>query len=259
MNWFRFYNDAIDDPKVQRLPGELFKTWVNLLCLASKNDGVLPDTDDIAFILRMAPDIAASAVAELVKRGLMEQFEGGYSPHNWSGRQKASDNVTARVQAFRERQRQQEDDVAEDISAETDDRYSETFHPENVKRFSNGLDKIEEIDKKEIEEIEGANAPHPPTPIKASKATRATRLPADFPVTDDMREWARRKFPELDIDFAHEEFCTYWRGRGGTNVDWHQTWQNGMLKAYARAKQNGPRYQTQADMNSGRNRKFVGA
>ena len=33
MNWFRFYHGALHDPKVQSLRPELFKFWVNLLCL----------------------------------------------------------------------------------------------------------------------------------------------------------------------------------------------------------------------------------
>jgi hypothetical protein len=37
---------------VQRLPGEKFKAWVNLLCIASKHDGVLPPVADHAFLLR---------------------------------------------------------------------------------------------------------------------------------------------------------------------------------------------------------------
>ena len=40
--WFRLYNDVINDPKVQRLDGETFKAWINILCLASKGGGVLP-------------------------------------------------------------------------------------------------------------------------------------------------------------------------------------------------------------------------
>ena len=28
--WFRAYDDALNDPKVQRLPGELFKAWFKL-------------------------------------------------------------------------------------------------------------------------------------------------------------------------------------------------------------------------------------
>ena len=52
--WFRYYDEALDDPKVQRLSGDLFKVWVNLLSLASKNDGKLPSADDISFRLRIS-------------------------------------------------------------------------------------------------------------------------------------------------------------------------------------------------------------
>ena len=45
--WFRFYGDALNDPKVQMLPPETFKSWVNVLCLASQNDGVLGTIDEI--------------------------------------------------------------------------------------------------------------------------------------------------------------------------------------------------------------------
>lgn len=51
--WFRFYDEALDDPKVQRLPGEDFKAWVNMLALASKHGGQLPAIGDMAFALRM--------------------------------------------------------------------------------------------------------------------------------------------------------------------------------------------------------------
>lgn len=129
------------------------------------------------------------------------------------------------------------------------------------------------LEEKRIDQrgdVNGAAAPAPPqvakanapTPIKPPRAERETRIPPDYPLTDEMRDWARGKFPGLDLDYAHEEFCTYWRGDGGRKVDWHATWQNGMLKAYGRLKQQAaPRYgaQAQADMNSGRHRKFVGA
>jgi len=31
--WFRMYAEVLDDPKVQRLSGDEFKAWVNILCL----------------------------------------------------------------------------------------------------------------------------------------------------------------------------------------------------------------------------------
>lgn len=102
--WFRFYDSALDDPKVQSLPADLFKTWVNLLCIASKNEGeMLPG--DLPFLLRMDTAKADKHIRELAGRGLLDVTDGGYEPHNWSTRQFKSDVSTGRVKQFRERKR----------------------------------------------------------------------------------------------------------------------------------------------------------
>ena len=36
--WFRFYDDAINDPKVLKLSDRMHRVWIGLLCIASKND-----------------------------------------------------------------------------------------------------------------------------------------------------------------------------------------------------------------------------
>lgn len=107
MKWFRFYDAALDDPKVQRLSGVLFKAWVNLLCLASRQDsrGQLPPISQTSFALRCSEERALFALEELAARGLLDREEGGFSIHNWGLRQFESDNTTARVQRFRERAR----------------------------------------------------------------------------------------------------------------------------------------------------------
>lgn len=99
--WFRFYTSAIDDPKVQRLPPHLFKTWVNLLCLAGQNGGDLPSIDDIAFRLRMSAQDAECHMSDLVLAGLIDITEGGRTPHNWAARQFQSDCSTERVRKHR--------------------------------------------------------------------------------------------------------------------------------------------------------------
>jgi len=50
--WFRFYTEVLEDPKVQTLDPEDFKHWVNLLCLAAKNDGIIPEIGNVSFALR---------------------------------------------------------------------------------------------------------------------------------------------------------------------------------------------------------------
>src|SRR5262245_33674221 len=94
--WFRFYDEAVNDPKVQRLPGELFKSWVNLLCLASQNDGILPAIEDISFALRLSLPKVERLLEDLCQRELIDDGggTGALRPHNWNGRQYQSDCST---------------------------------------------------------------------------------------------------------------------------------------------------------------------
>lgn len=105
MRWFRFYSEALNDPKVQRLPPALFKHWVNILCLACERDdgGVLPTEEDIAFALRLKPSDAHTIMDQLATAGLVDRAPQGraeaasgprdarWMPHNWAERQYAGD------------------------------------------------------------------------------------------------------------------------------------------------------------------------
>lgn len=101
--WFRMYDELLDDPKVQRLSGEDFKAWVNILCLASRNDGTLPAVQDIAFALRMDAKKAAAMFGRLQSAGLIAEDGDGFTPNKWNARQYKSDVSTGRVKRFRER------------------------------------------------------------------------------------------------------------------------------------------------------------
>ena len=101
MRWFRLYDEVLDDPKVQFLPPEQFKAWVNLLCLASKNEGKLPDMQAISFALRLPFHETQTIVENLVSLSLLDRGKNGLIPHNWSKRQYKSDTSTDRVKRFR--------------------------------------------------------------------------------------------------------------------------------------------------------------
>lgn len=101
--WFRFYSDALNDPKIQRLPGDVFKFWVNLLCIACAGSGRLPSLADIAFALRLPEAKAAQTVEILKNAGLLDEDSAGLFPHNWAGRQFQSDHSKERVKRHRER------------------------------------------------------------------------------------------------------------------------------------------------------------
>lgn len=103
--WFRFYDESLNDPKVLRLSDELYRAWTILLCLTSKNDGVLPSADDIAITLRMKLAKVCEWLTKLHAGELLDKTETGFQPHNWNGRQYKSDVSTERVKRFRNGQR----------------------------------------------------------------------------------------------------------------------------------------------------------
>ncbi len=103
--WWRAYNRARNDPKVQRLPGETFKAWFNLVCLASENGGHLPSLADCAFELRKSEDATGKILDSLKSAGLFDDTGNGLSPHNWDGLQYKSDVSNERVKRHRKRQR----------------------------------------------------------------------------------------------------------------------------------------------------------
>jgi hypothetical protein len=110
--WFRLYDDLVDDPKVQRLGPDLFKALINLWCLASKNDGMLPSLDEMAFKLRVRPERLDKILKELIACGLIDETpDGGHEPHNWNGRQYKSDVSNERVKRYRDRKRNAECNV----------------------------------------------------------------------------------------------------------------------------------------------------
>jgi hypothetical protein len=119
--WFRFYDDALNDPKVQRLDPKLFKSWVNLLCLASKSDGWLPPIDDVSFALRLSESEVGKIVDALISLNLIDEIDGRFCPHNWQERQYSSDSSAERMKRHRDRKKQK-GDVASDVTVTPQNR-----------------------------------------------------------------------------------------------------------------------------------------
>ncbi len=134
--WFRFYDTAVNDPKVQRLSPELFKFWVNILCLCSANNGKIPDYGDVGFTLRMEPEEVARLVKALRINHLLERNQdGSFSAHNWEKWQYKSDVSTERVRRFRERHRNVSETPPDtETESETDTEQKEVVLPPAKKR-----------------------------------------------------------------------------------------------------------------------------
>lgn len=100
-SWFRFYHEAVNNPKVQRLSATLFRFWVNALCLSAANDGWLPSNADLKFSLRLSEAQLSDFTGQLIACNLFDKDNQGIRPHNWNKRQFKSDCSTERVKRFR--------------------------------------------------------------------------------------------------------------------------------------------------------------
>jgi DNA-binding MarR family transcriptional regulator len=74
MTWFKFYGtDYINDIEIHKLSFEQKAVLVELWCLGSESDGILPDNFEIAFRLHYPVDFVDKIVKELFTRGWLEK------------------------------------------------------------------------------------------------------------------------------------------------------------------------------------------
>ena len=189
MRWFRLYDDVLNDPKVQKLSGETFKLWINVLCIASKHGGVLPNLEDLAFELRL-PTLVCKTEIDILKQAGLIDGDKKLKPHGWEKRQYKSDTSTERVKRFRERS----GNVAETVN-------------------ETGPDTDTETDQKKI--------------IKRVISPRGSRLPPDWQPSIEEQDFARQL--GIDPFSEADRFRDYWTAQAGqraNKANWTATWRN---------------------------------
>lgn len=132
--WFRFYSEAMRNPKVLRLSDKDFRLWVNVLAVASENDGHIPPDDDLKLVLGVRLDHLQGGLNRLISGGLIDPLEHGYEPHNWSKFQYKSDTSTDRVQKHRAKRNVSV--TPPDTETETEDTLSNERASTRAKRAS---------------------------------------------------------------------------------------------------------------------------
>lgn len=228
MKWFRFYHDAIDDPKVQRLPGDLFKFWVNMLCLASRSSerGVVKlDPTEIAFALRVPDETAEQMIAELVRRDLLDECTDGLEIHNWSSRQFKSDDVTARVREHRNSAGNDADNVAPNAERTPDETLHETLQatPDATLKPSVNTDSRVTDTEEQIQNKNGATAPKKSPNYSAEFEQFWTAYPSGHGVKKTAYDQWKRLKPD---DLTRRKIMT-----GLDRWKRCERWQNGFVKS----------------------------
>lgn len=192
------YAEFATDPDVQSLAFEDQRHYVILLCL--KCNGTLdkdyPSADRRFAVIRRTLGLDNGAVEEC-KRRLSEAglIDCHWQPLGWEKRQFISDhNGAERTARWRETKRQR--DVTEtpsDTDTDTD--------TEAEKRGD----------------------------ARETRARPLKRCPADFSVTEELREWAAAKFPHIDLTVQTEAFRDHEYRTG--KRDWAAAWRGWIRKA----------------------------
>ncbi len=114
--WIKLYHEILDDPKMALLPDRLWRRVVELFLLAGKHgtDGQLPDSRQLAWLLRMNPDELEMDLKQIETTGMIERLTNGWLVVNFAKRQAAIPGAE-RTQQHRKRAKQQQyyDDVTQ--------------------------------------------------------------------------------------------------------------------------------------------------
>ena len=131
--WIKLYHEIIDDPKMATLPDRLWRRSIELFLLAGKlcpdKSGILPNTKQLAWMLRMNTDDLQGDIDQLVGTGIIESIPNGWLVVNFKKRQEpVSSKERKQKQRDRENRNQYygDDDVTNSSRNVTQSRLTES-------------------------------------------------------------------------------------------------------------------------------------
>ena len=134
--WIKAYHEILDDPKMATLPDRLWRRVMEIFLLAGRlskdKDGNIPDTKQLAWILRMNTDDLSMDLRQLEILGIIKSTQTGWLVINFKKRQAASTDAERKKQQRERDQRKQyynDDNVTElsrNVTQSTEDRVQNT-------------------------------------------------------------------------------------------------------------------------------------
>lgn len=89
--WIKLYHEILHDPKMCRMPAQLWKRTVEMFLMAGEKDkgGYLPSVDDMAWTLRTEPEQLETELIELQRLGILTMIDTKWFVVKFAERQKA--------------------------------------------------------------------------------------------------------------------------------------------------------------------------
>ena len=234
MTWFKVDDGLHSSRKVLILPRSVRLSAIGLWTLAGswsaseELDGHVPDY--MVTELGGTPRI----VAALVTAGLWESIPDGSQFSKWAEYQPTRADLEAARSKEAERKRlYRSRHSPEGVPlGQTEGHQPESGHPDPTRPDPTLLT----------------------TPKGVGARKRGTRIPEPFIVNGEMRAWAAKRVPGVDVDRATEKFVNYWRAKTSqaTKLDWRGTWDNWLLSDFEKLPGRGaPAKPSKADRARG--------
>ncbi len=105
MPWLKLWHNFLDNPKAQRVAPALRGHYINLLCVACRENakGRLPSVEKTAFMIRLSEQDTVSTLNSLVEAGLIETRARLYWIHDWEQWQERKSDAAVRQQRVRDK------------------------------------------------------------------------------------------------------------------------------------------------------------
>lgn len=129
--WLKLYIEILDDPKMATLPDRVWRRIIELFLVAKRlgKDGRLPDTRQIAWMLRMSPDELEGDMAQIAQTGIAIREVNGWLIPKFAQRQAAVSDAERKAQErIRKRSQQYYENVtnrSRNVTQSTEDRLTE--------------------------------------------------------------------------------------------------------------------------------------
>ena len=229
MAWFKVDDGMHSHKKTRRAGVEAMGLWVVCGAWSADNleDGFVP-----AYVADTFTTKARQYAKRLVVAGLWDEMtkdgDEGWVFHDWDAYQPMRDDVQAKRDAWRERQRKarsQRDVSRSDISVTHADVTRES-------RVSHG--------ESHAPVTESRPVPSRPVPLTTDvvserrapgKPKRASALPPGWQPDEAVATAIRAELPDIDLAAEHRKFCDHFTANGKPMKDWNAAWRNWMRRA----------------------------
>lgn len=140
--WIKLYHEILHDRKMQRLRDRLWRRAIECFLMAGDldEDGFLPPLGDMAWDLRLEPEILESELMELASVGILEQREGRWFVSKFAERQQTMSKAE-----YMRRLRKTRQDAGRDVN--DTDPLPDSYHPVTTGNTELEIEIELEIDK----------------------------------------------------------------------------------------------------------------